>query len=149
MEPTREHIDAFAVAGLTVRTTNREEIDPNTQRIGALWGRFFSESLPDKTPGRTSDARIHGVYSNYELDAHGPFDLTCGVAVEPRADAVPIEAGDYLVFRGAGPMPQTVIAAWQRIWQYFGEHPQVVRRFVSDFETYEGSDAVAIHIGVK
>ena len=43
MEPLRQHHDAFAVTGHTVRTTNREENDPKTARIGTLWGRFFAD----------------------------------------------------------------------------------------------------------
>ena len=35
MEPARQYHDAFRVAGLTARTTNREESDPATARIGA------------------------------------------------------------------------------------------------------------------
>lgn len=146
--PERQHHDAFAVAGLTVRTTNREESDPQTSRIGPLWGRFFGERVYDSTPGRTGDMRLYGVYSAYESDAHGPFDLTTGVAVAGSADAVQIEAGDYLVFHGQGEMPQTVIAVWQSIWQYFEQNPQVERRYRSDFEAYSGPDQVAIHIGI-
>lgn len=148
MEPTRQHHDAFRVAGLTARTTNREENDPATARIGALWGRFFGEQTYESTPHRTSDTRIFGIYSAYESDAHGPFDITVGVAVSNGTDSVAVEAGDYMVFNGQGEMPQMVIATWQRIWQYFEAHPEIVRRYRSDFEAYEGPDKVAIHIGV-
>ncbi|MDR6454312.1 GyrI-like domain-containing protein [Variovorax paradoxus] len=149
MEPVRRHHDAFQVAGLTVRTTNREENDPATARIGTLWDRFFSEETYRTTPGRTGDARLFGVYSSYESDAHGAFDLTVGVAVSGAADSVALEAGNYLVFSGQGEMPQMLIATWQRIWQYFEAHPEIVRRYRSDFEAYEGPDKVAIHIGVS
>ncbi|GER17332.1 GyrI-like domain-containing protein [Variovorax boronicumulans] len=149
MDPIRQPHDAFRVAGLTVRTTNREEIDPATARIGALWNRFFGEQTYESTPHRTSDTRIFSVYSAYESDAHGAFDMTAGVAVSDGANSVAIEAGDYLVFTGRGEMPQMVIATWQRIWQYFEAHPEIVRRYRSDFEAYEGPDAVAIHIGVS
>lgn len=149
MEPMRRHHDAFQVAGLTVRTTNREEDDPATARIGALWNRFFGEETYRSTPGRTGDARIFGVYSGYESDAHGAFDVTVGVAVSGATGSVAIEAGDYLVFMGQGEMPQMVIAAWQRIWQHFEAHPKIARRYRSDFEAYEGPDKVAIHIGVS
>ncbi len=149
MEPLRQHHDAFRVSGLTVRTTNREEIDPTTARIGALWNRFFGEQTYESTPHRTGDARIFSVYSAYESDAHGAFDMTAGVAVSAGADSVAIESGDYLVFTGRGEMPQMVIATWQRIWQYFEAHPRIVRRYRSDFEAYEGPDAVAIYIGVS
>jgi len=149
MEPIRQHHDAFQIAGLTARTTNREENDPATARIGALWGRFFGEQTYESTPHRTGDSRIFSAYSAYESDAHGAFDVTVGVAVSGGENGVAVEAGDYLVFTGQGEMPQMVIATWQRIWQYFDAHPTIARRYRSDFEAYEGPDKVAIHIGVS
>jgi predicted transcriptional regulator YdeE len=148
MEPFRQHRDAFHVAGLTVRTTNLEENTPATARLGSLWNRFFDEQVYASTPHRNGDTRIYGVYSAYESDAFGAFDVTAGVAVSSGEDCVAIEAGDYLVFDGQGEMPHMVIATWQRIWQYFEAHPEVARRYRSDFEAYEGPDKVAIHIGV-
>jgi predicted transcriptional regulator YdeE len=150
MEPVRRHHGAFHVAGLTARTTNREENDPATARIGGLWNRFFGEETYRWMPHRTSDARIFGVYSGYESNVDGAFDLTVGVAVSHAAgEAATIEAGDYLVFAGQGEMPQMVIDTWQRIWQYFEAHPTITRRYRSDFEAYDGPDKVAIHIGVS
>ena len=149
MEPVRRHQDAFRVSGLTIRTTNREESDPATARIGKLWGRFFGEETYASTPERTSDARIFSLYSAYESDAHGAFDVTAGVAVSGGEGSLAVEAGDYLVFNGQGEMPQMVIATWERIWQYFEAHPEIARRYRSDFEAYEGPDEVAIHIGVS
>jgi predicted transcriptional regulator YdeE len=149
MEPVRQHQDAFQAAGISVRTTNREESDPQTARIKTLWNRFFGEQTYASTPHRTADTRIFSVYSAYESDAHGAFDVMAGVAVSGGADSVTIQAGDYLVFTGQGEMPQMVIAAWQRIWQYFEAHPEVVRSYRSDFEAYEGPDKVSIHIGVS
>lgn len=148
MEPIRQHVDAFRVSGLTVRTTNREESAPATARLGALWGRFFGEETYASTPNRTADTRIFGVYSAYESDANGAFDVTAGVVVTDGEGSIPIEAGNYLVFNGQGEMPQMVISTWQRIWQYFEAHPNVARSYRSDFEAYEGPDKVAIHIGV-
>ncbi|MDN6885136.1 effector binding domain-containing protein [Variovorax sp. CAN2819] len=149
MEPVRQHQDAFRVSGLTIRTTNREESDPATARIGKLWDRFFGEETYASTPERTSDARIFSLYSAYESDAHGAFDVTAGVAVSGGEGSLAVEAGDYLVFNGQGQMPQMVIATWERIWQYFEAHPGIARRYRSDFEAYEGPDKVAIHIGVS
>jgi len=149
VEPVRQHQDAFRVSGLTIRTTNREESDPATARIGKLWGRFFGEETYASTPERTSDARIFSLYSAYESDAHGAFDVTAGVAVSGGEGSLAVEAGDYLVFNGQGEMPQMVIATWERIWQYFEAHPEIARRYRSDFEAYEGPDKVAIHIGVS
>jgi predicted transcriptional regulator YdeE len=149
VEPVRQHQDAFRVSGLTIRTTNREESDPATARIGKLWGRFFGEETYASTPERTSDTRIFSLYSAYESDAHGAFDVTAGVAVSGGEGSLAVEAGDYLVFSGQGEMPKMVIATWERIWQYFEAHPEIARRYRSDFEAYEGPDKVAIHIGVS
>lgn len=158
--PTTARIAAFSVAGIAVRTRNSEEMNPAIARLGGLWNRFFSQSWDRKLPARSDgDGRIFGVYSGYESDEHGAFDVTAGVAVAapdlvkvqavPGAARVDIEAGDYLVFTGEGEMPQMVIDTWVRIWRYFAEHSEVQRRFATDFEAYEGPDKVAIHIGVK
>jgi predicted transcriptional regulator YdeE len=148
MNPIRQRHDAFHVAGLTVRTTNRDESASSTGRLAALWGQFFDQEIYASTPHRHADKRLFGVYSAYESDAHGAFDVTAGVAVVEGAGSVGIEAGDYLVFTARGEMPRLVIDAWQHIWQYFEAHPEIVRRYRSDFEAYDGPDAVAIHIGV-
>lgn len=149
MEPTRQRQDAFHVAGISVRTTNREESSPDTARIGALWQRFFGEQTYASTPNRSADTRIFSVYSAYESDAHGAFDVLAGVAVSDGTDSVAIEAGDYLVFNGHGEMPHMVIAAWQRVWQYFEAHPDIVRSYRSDFEAYAGPDEVSVYIGIS
>ncbi|BEP94640.1 hypothetical protein GmRootA79_30240 [Acidovorax sp. A79] len=155
--PTTVQIPSFSVAGIAVRTRNSDEMNPAIARLGGLWERFFSQSWERKLPGRDSDGRIFGVYSGYESNEHGAFDVTAGVATAdpelaqavPGAARVDIQAGDYLVFTGHGDMPQMVIDTWVRIWRYFAENPQVQRRFGTDFEAYEGPDSVAIHVGVK
>ncbi|EJE54080.1 hypothetical protein PMI14_01042 [Acidovorax sp. CF316] len=154
MPPVSEKIRAFRVAGIAVRTRNSDEMNPETSRIGGLWDRFFSESWEHKLPRPGADGRIFGVYSAYESNEHGAFDVTAGVDAPEGADiaggatTVEIEAGDYLVFHGQGTMPQMVIDAWGEVWRYFGENPQIRRRFTTDFEAYAGPDRVAIHIGV-
>jgi len=149
MQPQRHHIDDFHVAGLSTRTSNRDERDPQIARIGPLWDRFFDERIYEKTPHRLPDMRLFSVYSAYETDAHGAFDVTTGVAVSSGTSAIRIEGGDYLVFTAKGQMPQLVLAVWSTIWQYFRDHPEVERRYRSDFEAYSGPEEVAVHIGVK
>lgn len=146
--PRRARLDPFDVAGLTARTSNRDESDPGAARIGPLWGRFFDERVYETLPQRADDRHLYGVYSAYEADREGAFDITAGVAVAGGPATVRIEGGDYLVFTGQGEMPQMVLAVWQAIWQYFEAHPEIRRRYRSDFEAYAGPDQVAIHIGV-
>lgn len=149
MQPRLQRNQAFSVAGVTVRTSNSAQDGSVATSIGALWTRFFDERVYQTTPHRSNDLRLYGVYSAYESDASGPFDLTAGIAVAEGASVVRIEAGDYLVFAGQGEMPQMLVALWQTIRQYFEQHPEIRRSYRSDFEAYSGPDAVAIHIGVR
>ena len=152
--PSLVQVPAFSVAGIATRTCNRDEADPQRARIGALWDQFFSESWDRRLPGPGADGRLYGVYSAYESDAQGAFDVTAGVSRAVQADPpvgtahVEVLPGDYLVFRREGAMPQMVIDAWADVWRYFEERPGARRRFGTDFELYEGPDRVAVHIGV-
>ncbi|GAA4354921.1 hypothetical protein GCM10023165_46600 [Variovorax defluvii] len=148
MQPQLQRHDGFAIAGLTIRTTNQAERDTHSERMSELWTRFFDERVYAITPNRIDDMRLYGVYSAYESDAQGAFNLTTGVAVSGGHSTVEIQAGDYLVFSGQGQMPQMVQALWKSIWRYFEQHPAVRRSYRSDFEAYSGPDQVAIHIGV-
>ena len=150
MQPTRQTLNQpIAIAGISVRTTNAAEFNPVTGKIAGLWGRFFSEGLFDKLPNKLAASPIYGVYSNYESDYMGAFDVTAGVAVTKPESQLELQAGEYLVFSAVGPMPQTVLQTWGVVWQYFQSNPNVQRRYATDFEAYTGADKVEIHIGVQ
>ena len=152
--PLALQIPAFHISGVSVRTSNRDEMDPATARLGGLWDAFFSQSWERKLPSAGHERRIFGVYSAYESNEQGAFDVTAGVAVPPPlvpvAGAVQstVLEGRYLVFTGQGAMPQAVIETWGEVWRYFAQNPGIRRCFGTDFEAYEGPDTVAIHIGV-
>ena len=152
MDLKRQPIDAFTVAGLRVRTTNAAEHQAATAKIGPMWGQFFSEEQVESIPGKILGSAIYGVYSAYESDASGAFDVTAGVAVNARGkgyEAVQIEAGAYLVFEAQGTLPEAVIATWGRIWTFFEANPQIQRRYATDFEAYTGPESVSVHIGIR
>ncbi len=150
MQPIRHTLSQpLAIAGISVRTTNAAEFNPATGQIAGLWGRFFSEGLPDSLPGKRADSPNYGVYSGYESDYMGAFDVTAGVATTQSAGGLALQAGDYLVFSGTGPMPQTVLQTWGVVWQYFQSNPNVQRSYATDFEAYLSPNKVEIHIGVK
>ena len=151
MEPNIAHLSSFHVAGLTVRTNNRDESTQDRAKIPGLWNRFFSDNVAEKIPQRLTDAPIVGVYSDYDSDASGAYDVTAGVSVSTpnrNFDNVGIQAGKYMVFEARGAMPAAVIQAWGTIWAYFEAHPQVQRCYATDFESYGGPDEVQIHIGI-
>lgn len=152
MDLQQQYVDSFTVSGLRVRTANAAEHNPETAQIGPMWGQFFAKGLAEVIPGKLTESSVYGVYSAYESDASGAFDVTAGVAVtEPSADfeTIRIESGNYLVFEGRGPLPGAVIETWGRIWQHFEANPQIERRFATDFEAYTGPESVAIYIGLR
>lgn len=155
MQPTRRTLaKPIAVAGISVRTTNAAEFNPATGKIAGMWGRFFSEGLFESLPGKLPDSPVYGVYSGFESDYMGAFNVTTGVAVsklsgDEKWHSLELQAGEYLVFSGTGPMPQTVLQTWGVVWQYFQTNPGVQRRYATDFETYQGAESVSIHIGIQ
>ena len=143
--PTLNHVEGFTVLGLSTRTKNSDEFNEKTARLPGLWGQFYSSGL-------AANANIFEVYSNYESGAKGFYTVTVGVTEDSERaefDSVTIQTGNYLVFQGTGPMPATVVETWKQIWDYFEAESNDQRSFISDFEAYNGSDTVAIYIGVK
>ena len=105
---------------------------------------YSSNSTPNTT--------VFGVYSDYESDANGHYNVTVGTTSDNHSaelSAVKINSGNYLIFQGKGAMPLTVIETWKRIWDYFTEESAYQRCFMTDFEAYSNNDEVAIYIGVK
>jgi predicted transcriptional regulator YdeE len=92
-----------------------------------------------------------GVYMEYESDATGRYTCLAGVRI-PSATAAPpglrvvtIPAGEYLVFRSEGPVPESVFRGWQAIWKYFDDNPAEHRAFYVDVELY-GEECVDLLI---
>ncbi|WP_199611543.1 GyrI-like domain-containing protein [Flocculibacter collagenilyticus] len=145
MEITQiENID---VKGIAVRTDNLSEMDSTTAKIGSMWERFYAELAPSLKEG----ANVYGLYTNYESDHNGVFDvIACSDKVEAKnVSSYQLEAGNYLVFKGTGQMPQVVIDLWRQVWEYF-ESPtsQHKRTFTTDFELYKSENEVELFISV-
>ena len=154
MNPRLITVKRMYVAGLEVRTTNPEEMNPATAKIPGIWGRFHQEGLIEKVPGRRSGCAPLGVYSKYETDHTGPYSLLAGVEMSgPNVPdgmvGVTVLEGPYLVFSAHGPMPQSLIQTWLAIWDYFSKDSKYGRAYTTDFELYRGKDTVDIHIAVK
>jgi predicted transcriptional regulator YdeE len=145
---------ARLLAGITTRTSNLEEMNPLTGKIPALWGRFFAERVAQSVPGYTPQAALYGAYSGYASDVNGAYDLTAAVQTQQPPEAslglhsLEIPAGAYMVFEEQGAMPQTVLALWAAVWQYFENAPAHPRRYAVDFEEYTGEGRIAVYIGV-
>ncbi|MFW5442697.1 MAG: GyrI-like domain-containing protein [Methylococcaceae bacterium] len=145
-------IDEKAIFGISIRTTNANEMNPETAKIGKIWQKFDSEVDVDYQGGE----RVYGVYYNYELDANGEFDVLAGCEkVSNSLDEVVIQKGKYLVFNGKAKTPddnariQAVIETWSKVWEYFlNEGSEYKRAYKTDFEHYKNQSDVDIYVSV-
>lgn len=145
-----EIIKEIKIVGITCRTSNANLMD-----IESLWKRFFNENISGKIINKVSDD-IYAVYSDYQSDYTGLFNLTIGFAVD-SVNHIPegcvevnINPGLYSKFISKGVMPQAVINTWKEIW-----NSDLNRLYGTDFtihgkKYYNGDDSeVETFISIK
>lgn len=138
----------ITVTGIAVRTKNADEMSPATAKIGSLWETFYSQFGPQLS----QSSQVYGLYTNYESDHTGEFDVAaCASSLDiDDLGEFKIPAGKYLVFHEAGAMPQAVIDLWGKVWDYFASQDcEHVRTFTTDFERYINQDEIEICIAVE
>jgi predicted transcriptional regulator YdeE len=145
-----QKIEGFEVVGFSVRTRNEDEMNPSTAKISALWNKFYS----DASLKLTTESQVYGVYTNYESDYTGPFDVVaCSnmLTTETLKEStkISIRSGKYLTFSAKGEMPKAVMDLWTEIWNYFNS-PDCVhsRTYTTDFEHYKDADEIEISIAI-
>lgn len=140
--------------GINVRTTNANEMQSETAKIAGLWDTFWRIAAPKMS----AQGAVYGVYTHYESDHTGAFDvIACADFLTPQdipkeipAVQTVLPAGKYLVFAATGEMPQTVINLWGEIWHYFSDNNCPHQRaYTTDFEHYKGAHDVEIHIAIQ
>ena len=145
-------IDEKEIYGLSTRTTNATEMNPEIAKIGKTWQKFDNEVSVDYQNGE----RVYGVYYNYESDANSEFDVLAGCEKEGSSlDKVVIQKGKYLVFEGKAKTPddngriQAVIETWGKVWKYFGDESSKYKRaYKTDFEYYKNQSDIDIYISI-
>ncbi|RUR11904.1 GyrI-like domain-containing protein [Legionella sp. km772] len=153
-EPQLVEKPSFTLAGLSIRTCNRDEINPATAKLTTFWQQFRKENIPAQIPGAIANSPVYGAYSHYESDASGYYTLTAGSEISNKKTitgytCLQVPAGRYLAFSAKGEMPGILIKTWEQIWDYFAFESEYTRTFNIDFECYPSADEVAIFIGVN
>ena len=143
------NITSLKVSGLTTRTSNQKEQSAETANIAPLWNKAVEQCLPYMLV----NGSVYAVYSNYESDVTGEYDLLVGSdKFSPSleiTESVEIQEGSYLKFSKDGDMPQACISLWQDIWSYFESADcQYTRSYTTDFEKYTQT-GVEIYISIK
>ena len=147
-----EVVDEKQIYGISVRTTNANEMNPETARTGKTWQKFDSEVSVNYQGGE----RVYGVYYNYESDANGEFNVLAGTE-KPNdyLEKVTIPKGKYLVFEGKAETSddkgrvQAVLETWGKIWRYFSNDNSAHKRiYQTDFEHYKNQTEINIYISI-
>ena len=150
------------LVGITARTNNAAEMNPETAKIGKTLRKFFAENIPSKIQNRKNPGRILAVYTNYESDHTGDYTYFIGEEVmffenfSEGLEAITISAQLYAKFTSeAGTMPDVVINMWQQIWQMPSAALGGERAYIADFEVYDErskkpqNSVVDVYIGIK
>jgi predicted transcriptional regulator YdeE len=125
----------FNIVGISVRTTN--ENGQMGQDIPALWSKFITEGIAQKTPNKI-DNTIYCIYTDYEKDHTKPYTTILGCMVE-HLNTIPngmvgkaFDEASYTKFTAKGNILQgLVFNEWTKIWNM-----NLNRAFTADFEVY-------------
>lgn len=151
--PQKIELTAFTVIGPFIRTTNAVEMTGKEGKIGPLWNQFMhggSETIPGVIEPRT----VYAVYTNYQSDETGAYDLVLGKSVQPEQHVpvsmkvLHIPTAQYLVFPAADNSPDAIKAAWMNVYRYFAQRPVQRRIFTYDFEQHS-STGTKIFIAIR
>jgi predicted transcriptional regulator YdeE len=143
------NITSLNISGLKTRTSNVNEQSAETAKIAPLWNKVVEDCFPYMLVSGS----VYAVYSNYESDVAGQYDLLVGsdkfASSLGNTESVEIQEGSYLKFSKDGDMPEACISLWQDIWSYFeSDGCQHVRSYTTDFEKYTQT-GVEIYISIK
>ena len=135
---------SIQLVGLQVRTSNRQEMQPETAKIAKLFGEYLQKNISTKISHLVQPLVIFSVYTDYDSDEHGEYTYFIGQEVSILS-SVPeglhvlnIPASNYQKFTvPAGPMPSVVVEAWQKIWKMTPKELGGTRAYQADFEIYD------------
>ena len=145
-------VDEKQIYGISTRTINANEMNPETAKIGKLWEKFDNEVSVNYQGGE----RVYGVYYDYESDANGEFNVLAGTEkADSSLEKVTIQKGKYFVFEGKATSPddnarvQVVVDTWREVWRYFNnEESEYKRAYKTDFEHYKNQTDIHIYISI-
>jgi len=148
-----EKIEDKLIYGISTRTKNINEMNPQTAKIGTIWQKFDSTVEVDYQNGQ----KVYGLYYNFESDANGEFDVLAGYDISNDSlETIKIQKGKYLVFHKSFEQTddstriQAVIETWGKVWEYFSnENSQYKRIYTTDFEYYKNQNEIEIYISIQ
>jgi len=138
-----------SIVGISIRTNNSEAVDT----IPALWEKFFGEATASTIPAKVSDD-VYAVYTGFEnegVDNNGEYTFLIGVEVSVADElaqglnVVSIPKGNYHKFDVPENSAEQVFPTWMQIWL----KEDIGKTFLCDFEKYNTSGDISIHVGTS
>lgn len=142
------YLEEKKLSGLGARTNNH---DPNMGMvIGGLWQKLHGEGIFSSL-NKVNECAI-GLYSDYESDYNGPYDITVGAEVlehtlDKKMVNKVIPAGKYAKFIVRGHMKDACVDFWKDLWKI-----DIGRTYICDFEEYQPGhdmDNAEIHMYIS
>lgn len=162
MNKEKIKIDDLMLLGITIRTNNKNEMNPATAKIGAIVNSYWEQQIASKLTGRVTPGITFLAYTDYESDEHGEYTFFIGEEVDSfenqnlsEFSKLVVPEGCYQKFTtNAGGIPDVVIGAWQKIWQMTTLDFEGKRKYHTDFEIYDeraknpANAVVDIYVGI-
>lgn len=162
MKKSDRSLNELKLVGITMRTSNSLESDPETAKIGQTIESYFANNLSQKISNRTKPGTTYCAYTEYESDEHGDYTYFIGEEVssfdqiDPSFTKLTIPPSDYSKFEcGPGQMPEICIDAWKNIWKMQDIDFGGKRTYITDFELYDERSAdpkntiLDIYVGIR
>lgn len=155
--------NGLMLMGITVRTNLKNEMNPETAKIGIIAASYWQQNIANEFKARKSPGVTFSVYTDYESDEYGDYTYFIGEEVESlenqnlsKFNQLTIPSSRYQKFTaGPGKMPFVVIEAWQKIWKMTPDELGGKRKYISDFEIYDQRAAdplnttLDVYIGIE
>lgn len=162
MKKSNQFLNEIKLVGITARTSNSLEANPETAKIGQTIGNYFENNLSQEIANRIKPGTTYCAYTEYEADENGQYTYFVGEEVD-SFEKIPdgfevliIPRSNYTKFEcGPGQMPTVCIDAWKEIWKMQEADFGGRRSYITDFEIYDerakdhGNAILDIYIGVK
>lgn len=156
-EPRFVSLFGMYIVGWEVRTSNRDEAQPEKAKIPGVWERAREEEIVGQISNAKEPDVMLGAYTRYQSDDKGPYSLIVGLEVTdldevPRGmTGITVLAQEYVVFTSSGEIPQLAMDGWAAAWKYFSETAALTRSFTTDFEKYDSTKPgqVEIYVAVR
>ncbi len=163
MKKALTKLNGFTLIGLTARTNNKNEMNPQTSKIAPLAKSYWYGGVANHIKHRRQPGVTYAVYAEYESDEHGDYTYFIGEAVDSVEDQdlsqfkiLTIPESHYQKLTTVpGKMPEVVIDAWQQIWKMKPGDFGGKRKYIADFEIYDqraadlNNTVLDVYIGIE